>query len=219
MKRIYVNPLPVRLWHWFNALCFILLIATGIQIRYIGQIDLGLQFKTAVTLHNAAGFALGGGFLFWLAFHLFTDKITVYQSEPTRFAFYQKAWDQVQYYSKGILFGDKNPHHVTPWRKFNPLQSMTYQIVLMILLPIQLATGLMLWKVKTFAVFIDLLGGVRVVDTIHVVLFVFFTAFICMHAYMGSLGEKASSHFKEMFTGYEELDDEAEGTAGASPKA
>ena len=36
MQRIYVHPLPVRIWHWINALGFVLLILTGVQIRYVG---------------------------------------------------------------------------------------------------------------------------------------------------------------------------------------
>ena len=32
----YINPLPVRIWHWVNALGFVLLILTGFQIRYTG---------------------------------------------------------------------------------------------------------------------------------------------------------------------------------------
>ncbi|MEK7196199.1 MAG: cytochrome b/b6 domain-containing protein, partial [Nitrospirota bacterium] len=34
MKKIYLHPLPVRVWHWINALSFLLLIVTGLQIRY-----------------------------------------------------------------------------------------------------------------------------------------------------------------------------------------
>jgi thiosulfate reductase cytochrome b subunit len=219
MKRIYINPLPVRLWHWFNALCFIVLILSGIQIRYIGQIDLGLQFRTAVLLHNYTGFAVGASFVVWLVYHLFSDKVTVFQTEPTRVQFYEAAWKQLKYYSWGMLVGDRNPQHVTPWHKFNPLQSMTYQIVVMILLPIQFLTGLLLWNVERFSVYVNLLGGVRVVDTIHVIIFIFLTAFVCMHAYMASLGEKPSTHFKEMITGYEEIDEAAEAAAPGAPKA
>jgi thiosulfate reductase cytochrome b subunit len=39
MTRTYVHPLPVRLWHWINAFGFVLMILTGIQIRYVGLID------------------------------------------------------------------------------------------------------------------------------------------------------------------------------------
>jgi thiosulfate reductase cytochrome b subunit len=46
-----------------------------------------------------------------------------------------------------------------------------------------------------------------VVNTIHVLLFILFAFFIIIHAYMGVLGKKPSSHYKEMFTGYEEPHD------------
>ncbi len=36
MKRIYLHPLPLRIWHWANALMVILLIITGIQLRIPG---------------------------------------------------------------------------------------------------------------------------------------------------------------------------------------
>jgi thiosulfate reductase cytochrome b subunit len=207
MKKLYINPLPVRLWHWFNAACFVLLIVTGLQIRYVGQIDLFMSFRTAVQLHNWAGFAVGGCFLVWLGYYLFSDKITVYHTEPDRAKFFDATFKQMRYYGWGIFLGEPNPHHVTPQHKFNPLQSMMYQIVMMILLPLQFFTGLLLWDVKRFAVVVDLLGGVRTVDTVHVLLFIFFTAFVFMHAYMGSLGPKASTHYKEMWTGYEEIEE------------
>jgi len=34
MKKIYLHALPVRVWHWVNALSFFVLIGTGAQIRY-----------------------------------------------------------------------------------------------------------------------------------------------------------------------------------------
>ena len=32
--KIYLNPTPVRIWHWLNAFGFIALILSGIQIRF-----------------------------------------------------------------------------------------------------------------------------------------------------------------------------------------
>ena len=217
MKRLYINPLPVRLWHWANALCIMVLILTGIQIRYIGQVDLMMSFRTAVWLHNVSGFVLGGLFVFWLLYYLLSDRTSVYHTDPDRQRFFAEAYRQMKYYGFGILKGDPNPHHVTPYRKFNPLQSMTYQIVMLVLLPLQFGTGLLLWDVKRFGTVVDLLGGVRVVDTVHVLLFVAFSAFVVMHAYMGSLGNKASTHYKEMLTGYEEIEEPGD-TAAAGKR-
>jgi thiosulfate reductase cytochrome b subunit len=38
-------------------------------------------------------------------------------------------------------------------------------------------------------------------------MFIMFTFFIFLHAYMGMLGPKWSSHYKEMITGWEEPHD------------
>lgn len=46
MKKIYLHPLPVRVWHWINAISFLILIVTGFQIRYHDMIQI-TSFKTA----------------------------------------------------------------------------------------------------------------------------------------------------------------------------
>ena len=90
------------------------------------------------------------------------------------------------------------------------MQSITYQIVMLIVVPIQFITGLMLWNIKGFEHWVGLMGGIRVVDTVHVLIFVFFVSFIFIHAYMGTLGHTRSAHFKEMFTGYEDSEEDSE---------
>lgn len=65
MHRLYVHPLPVRIWHWTNALGFILMILTGIQIRYIGTVNV-MPFKAAVDWHNWIGLVLIANFFIWL---------------------------------------------------------------------------------------------------------------------------------------------------------
>ena len=57
MPRLYIHPLPVRIWHWINAFGFVLLILTGLHIRYADLISL-VSFATAVRIHNWTGFVL-----------------------------------------------------------------------------------------------------------------------------------------------------------------
>jgi thiosulfate reductase cytochrome b subunit len=214
VQKLYVNPLPVRIWHWINAFGFVLLILTGLQIRYVGQVDV-LSFRNAVVWHNWIGFVLIGNFFVWLGFYLFTDKIKVYHPELSPTKYFKASFRQMQFYGYGIFRGDPNPHHVSVYRKFNPLQSMMYQIVMMILVPIQFFSGVLLWDVARFSSLVDALGGVRVVDTIHVLIFIFFCGFIFVHIYLSSLGHTPSAHFKAMITGYEEVEDEGEGAKPA----
>lgn len=207
MHRIYVHPLPVRIWHWINALGFIALILSGAQIRYSDLVAL-MPFKLAVQLHNWVGFALIGNYFIWLLFYLFTDKIKVYHPELNPAKYYRDSLRQAAFYGYGIFKGQPNPHHVSAYRKFNALQSITYQIIMILLVPLQFYTGLLLWDVNGFAGSIELFGGVRVVSTVHVLLFIFFCAFIFIHPYLASLGHTPSAHFKAMLTGYEEVEEE-----------
>jgi hypothetical protein len=62
----------------------------------------------------------------------------------------------------------------------------------------------LLWDVKRFAGVIDLLGGIRVVDTVHVLIFIFFVFYMFIHPYLATLGHTPTAHIKAMLTGYEE---------------
>lgn len=200
---LYINPLPVRIWHWLHAMGFVTLILTGFQIRYTNLLNL-MSFETAVRTHNWVAFAVIGNYFVWLGFYLFSDKITVYHPELNPRKFFEKAFAQMRYYGYGIFRGERSPHKVLPYDKFNPMQSITYQIVMLMILPVQFFTGIMMWDIKRFESWIEALGGIEVIDTVHVLIFIFFISFTLIHAYMGALGHTPVSHFKEMFTGYED---------------
>lgn len=206
MEKIYIHPLPVRIWHMINAVGFVLMILTGTQIRYVGLIDV-IDFKTAVNLHNWIGFVLIANYFIWLIFYLFSDRIRVYHPELSPARHFRKALLQLQYYGYGIFKGSPNPHQISVYEKFNPMQSMMYQVVMMLLVPVVFVTGLLLWDVTRFYGLVAVLGGVRVIDTVHVLIYIFFVFFIFFHIYMGSLGHTATAHYKAMFvTGYEEVE-------------
>jgi Ni/Fe-hydrogenase b-type cytochrome subunit len=206
MQKLYIHPLPVRIWHWINAIGFVVLIATGVQIRYVGQIDF-MSFRTAVVVHSWCGFFLTANFFVWLTFYLFSDKIKVYHPELSPTKYFRATFKQMQFYGYGIFRGDPNPHHVSAYRKFNPLQSNMYQIIMMVLVPVQFFTGILLWDIARFSSIVELFGGLRVVDTVHMLIFIFFSGFIIVHIYLASLGHTPTAHFEAMITGYEEVHD------------
>ena len=75
---------------------------------------------------------------------------------------------------------------------------------MLLVVPIQFISGLMMWDIKRFEVPIAMLGGLNTVVTVHVLIYIFFVSFTMIHAYMGALGNTPATHFREMFTGYEE---------------
>ena len=208
-----MSPLPVRIWHWANAFLFIVLIVTGVQIRYLDLFSL-MSFRTAVVVHNWVAFALIANFFIWLLFYLFSDRNKAYQPEFNIVKLFNESFRQAMYYGYGIFRGEPNPHHVDPYYKFNPLQRMLYQILMLFLLPLQFATGLLMWDVKRFSGVIDMVGGLRVVDTVHVLIFIFFVFYMFFHPYLATLGHTPMAHIKAMITGYEDVHEEG---AAAAP--
>ena len=213
MQRIYVHPLPVRIWHWINALGFVALILTGVQIRYMDLISV-MSFKTAINLHNWIGFVLIANFFVWLLFYLFLRQDPRLSPRAQPDEAFPRRLRQMQYYGYGIFRGDPNPHHVSAYHKFNPLQSMLYQVIMLLIVPLQFFTGLLLWDLKHFAGAVEFFGGVRVVATVHVLCFIFFVGFILVHLYLASLGHTPTAHFKAMITGYEEVEKESGNRSG-----
>jgi thiosulfate reductase cytochrome b subunit len=200
-SKMYVHPAPVRVWHWINAIGIVLLVLTGIQIRFAEQMNI-LSLQKAITIHNYTGFVVLADFLLWIAFYFVTGKIQTYI--PNLRTFHIHALKQIKFYGYGIFKGDANPHTMTPENKFNPLQGIAYVKLMFFLLPAQIVSGLFLWQVKRFGDYIGLLGGIKIVDTIHVLLFFFFTSFLLVHCYLATLGHTPLAHFKAMFTGFEE---------------
>ena len=203
IRKTYVHPIPVRVWHWINALGFMLLILTGLQIRYTDLFSL-LSFEMSIKFHNWIGIFLIFYYFLWLLYYLFSDRISVYHPELDAKKYYRDTFRQIRYYSYGIFRGEPNPHKIEPHAKFNPLQKVMYQVVMLLIVPVQFLTGLMLWDVTRFSNWIEFIGGVRVVSTVHMLIFIFFVAFVMIHVYLSSLGHTPGAHFKAMITGYEE---------------
>jgi thiosulfate reductase cytochrome b subunit len=190
----------------------VLLMLSGVQLRYVGMIDV-VSFRTAVTVHNFLGFLLIANFFLWLGYYLSSPRIRTYHAETNPTKYFHDALDQTLYYSYGIFRRAKAPFQPSVYNKFNALQAMTYQVLMLLILPAQAITGLLLWNLSGFSKTVNFLGGVRVIDTVHVLIFIFFVFYIPAHFYLGTLGRRPVTHFKEMYTGYEEEEDGEDGAA------
>ncbi|OHE58051.1 MAG: cytochrome B [Thermodesulfovibrio sp. RBG_19FT_COMBO_42_12] len=205
MKKIYLHPLPIRIWHWVNAGGFIVLILTGANIRNILNL---FSVETAVEIHSWLGFVLLANYFIWLLYYLLTLNIKIYippLHHPIEFA--KKALRQAIFYGYGLMVGDENPHHSTSDNKFNPMQQMSYLMIMTVLIPVQIITGLFLWDPKLFSPIVDVVG-IQIFDLIHVLLWIFFSAFMIVHFYLATLGHTTWAHIIAMFTGYEEEHEE-----------
>jgi thiosulfate reductase cytochrome b subunit len=208
MQRIFLHSIWIRIWHWVNLAAFIVLILTGAQIRLPNALHL-FSFEAAVQIHSWLGFILIANYFIWLIYYILTGNIKIYippLHHPIEFA--KKALNQAKFYGWGIMVGDENPHHSTFYNKFNPLQQVSYLMIMVALIPLQLITGLFLWDPHLFGSFVNILGGIQIVSLIHVFLWIFFSAFMIVHFYLATLGHTPMAHIIAMFKGYEEIHEE-----------
>jgi thiosulfate reductase cytochrome b subunit len=202
-KKVPLHPLVVRIWHLIHALAVVILIFTGIQLRFPDFIKWFGAFRTAVNIHNVFGFIVVFDYLLWFGFYVWKGEL-IKQYIPTREDFFVGIPKQSTYYFARIFFGDPPPFNPTPAAKFNSLQKITYLGIMFFLIPLQIVTGILLWDLERFRPVIDALGGVRVIDAFHIIVAYIVTAFLVAHIYLATLGHTFFAHYKAMIVGYEE---------------
>jgi len=72
--QIYLQPIPVRIWHWLNAFGIITLTVSGAQIRFPEYVSLLGSYKSAIYLHNAAGIIVSISFSLWFFYYTFVAR-------------------------------------------------------------------------------------------------------------------------------------------------
>src|SRR5476651_2565780 len=80
---IYLTPMPVRIWHWLNAFGFVTLAVTGLHIRFPEYVNIFGDYKTAIRLHNTAGFVVSTSYVLWFSYYLFVAKTLAKLYIPT----------------------------------------------------------------------------------------------------------------------------------------
>jgi thiosulfate reductase cytochrome b subunit len=202
-SRIMLVSMPIRIWHFVHGICIILLILTGIPLRYPDLYVLFGTVRKTVQLHNLFGFIVTADYFLWFIYYVMKREM-VKQYIPTIKDLTEGTMRQGNYYFFRIFFGDPAPFEPSPEAKFNSLQKITYAGIMLFILPLQIFTGILLIDLEFFLPVIAVLGGVRVVDAFHVILAYVFTSFLIMHLYLATLGHTFSAHFKMIILGYEE---------------
>jgi formate dehydrogenase gamma subunit len=207
MKRVQLYSAFERVWHWLQALTIILLLLTGLEIHAPDRFPV-LGFARATWVHEAlALFTIANAFLA-LFYHLATGAIREFLPQPRDF--FSLAIAQVSYYLRGIFSGQPHPFVQAPGRKLNVLQQVTYLGVLNLVLPLQVVTGVLMWKAQEWAPLVSRLGGLPMVARVHVSCAWIFAAFVIMHVYLTTTGHTVFSHLRGMVLGWEEIPEQQE---------
>lgn len=187
-----------RLWHWTQMMLVVSLCVTGFEIHNSYEL---LGYEQAVRIHNSAGWAYAILTIFGLFWLITSGEIK--QWLPT----FNMLTDQVKYYTGGIFRKDAHPVHKSPDNKLNPLQRWVYFGLMLILMPLQILTGLvyMYVHIAKEALGIESVQGVALLHTL--IAFLMLT-FLAVHLYLITTGKKVGTNLKAMVTGYEDEDEE-----------
>ena len=203
LKKVYLYTAYERFWHWLQALAIIGLIFTGLIIHapaVFGFID----FAPAVIIHNVLGFILLFNAFLAAFYHFSSGKIKGYLPEPK--GFFNQAIDQGLFYLKGIFKESSHPFEKDVDKKLNPLQKVTYLVILNILLPLQIFTGIVIWGFQQWPDVATKLGGLGFLVPFHSLIAWFFASFLIMHMYLTTTGHTPLSSIKAMIVGWEEVE-------------
>ncbi len=175
-----------RIWHWLQAAVMILLIFTGLAIHYPDRFAPLISMTVALRFHTWLAAALILNAFLGAFYHLTAEKYHHFM--PRMDDFTGAAVLQARFYLYGIFKGEKHPLETDPRRKLNPLQKITYLILLNVLLPYQIVTGVLMWGADRWPGLLDRIGGLWLLGPAHTLGSYLFLAFLIGHIYLATTG-------------------------------
>ncbi len=184
----FLHPLPERVLHWLHAFLMAILLISGYAI--LKRKPIFLTFPELLLLHKIAGVLTGINFLAWVIYEIATGRIKGWI--PGGANFLRSLGVQLQWYVYGIFKGDEPPHRPSFQERLNPLQKLVYSIVMLILMPAQIITGL--------ALLLEF-GKRSILLPLHIGSFFLLLMFFILHIYLSLSSPPAFSHLSSMITG------------------
>ena len=195
LERVYVWELPVRLYHWVNAICMLVLVATGLIIGNPISINRGVEasfsywFGWVRFLHFAFAFVAFFNFLgriYW-GFVGNTWVRWTHFLPLTPSAFRKQMAEVVQVLKVDILQSTEKPMDSIG---HNALAAWTYGLMFLAF-ALQAVTGFGMyaamskaWLPGLFAWIVPMMGGDFAVRQLHHYLMWFFIIFAMVHVYL-----------------------------------
>lgn len=203
MTRVRLYTLYERLWHWVQAIGILLLLLFGLEIHAPDTIRL-VGFQRAVTAHNVLGFLIIANAFLAMFYHLTTGAIRQYVPAPQDFM--SMALKQARYYTYGMFHDEPHPFERSRANRLNPLQKVTYLVILNVLLPLQVVTGVLIWGAQRWPDLVGGLGGLRGLAVAHTLGAWCFAAFLILHVYLTTTGRTPLANLKAMLFGWEDVE-------------
>ncbi len=197
-----------RFWHWTQTTLISLLIFTGLEVR--GTFSL-FGFEGAVFIHNILAWLLVLLVCFAMFWHFTTGEWRQYLLTT------HKLVAVMRYYGLGIFLGEHHPADKSVNNKLNPMQRLSYLGLKVLIIPMQLLSGLFYYFYNDFEAIGIFIGfnfsqyiTLEWIAQVHTVCAYCIAMFIVIHVYLTTTGHTVMAHIKSMITGFEEVDDDHE---------
>lgn len=198
-------PRWLRAWHWTNAALFLALAVTGLSMHYADAQAPLIPFRLARLVHNAAGLLIDAAWVGFLAANARSGNVRHYQIRLG--GLLRGVTRQARWYLVGIFRGERTPYPETARRKFNPLQALTYALLMYGWFPLLAGTGVMLLFPELAPARVLGWGGVWPAAVLHLAAGFGGTLFLVGHCYLATTGRTVTTHFKAMINGNHAAED------------
>ena len=201
--RVYLYPVWIRLWHAINAISFLLLLATGISLHYATpDSKFIINFEASVSIHNVCAIILTFNYGLFVLGNLISKNGKYYRGWTDDMK--KNIGPQVKFYISGIFKKEKHPFPINEERKFNPLQKISYVMVMYVGMPLLIISGIGLLFPEIIVT--NFFGGSGLTWTsyLHQIVGFVLSMFLIIHLYTCTLGDKPGTLFKSMVDGYHE---------------
>lgn len=200
--KLYLYPLWVRIWHGLNAIGILVLIYTGVTLQYNTPIFELMDFGLAVNLHNIFGILVSASYLIYFIGNLVTKNSKFYRIKIKGYS--KRVVKQTKFYISGIFKNQEPPYPLSEKRKFNPLQKISYVVVMYLFLPLLIITGFALLFPEIIIEEVYSVSGIFITAILHATLGFLVSIFLIIHLYVASVGKSPLKNFKSIITGWHE---------------
>ena len=201
-ERVYMQPLWLRIWHWTNATLILALIVSGVSLHFADPTAMLLPFSLARDVHNIAGLALCAAYVFFVVANIVSGNWWYYVPKPEHF--FRNCWLQSRYYLWDNFWGRPHPFPLTTEKSFNALQQIIYWMIMYLLMPALLLTGVIFLWPELAPDRIMGVDGLLPVAVAHYVFGFILFLFMLGHMYLATLGNTPTSLLRMMITGWHE---------------
>jgi thiosulfate reductase cytochrome b subunit len=194
----------IRIWHLLNAIFILVLIVTGLSMHYSGTENPLISFARAVKIHNICGTCMTASYFIFFIGNIVSGNREHYKIKFSGLG--PAIVQQLKFYLIGYFRKDQSPFPATEVRKFNPLQALTYALVMYAGVPLLALTGWFLFFPDIIPGKVFGVSGILMVDILHITTGFLLSVFLFAHIYLCTIDARPGNNFRAILTGWKAIE-------------